>query len=256
MIIDKIKNIFTKEDNNIYCYTHYNSVYELGEPELANKALPFWWKNLKSSYDNYSPYNLKPFNQDIFSNFKRNVTTIKQCPAMTSKINTGMVIKAWCDFKILVHPDGIVDSAMADEKIIHSGSHHEYIQRAGFLPDRAHWKIHCPWLFKTKQYRKFFWTGAYFWNPSLVEQNIYVIEGFIDWYTQSGAEINIFLPVKKETYEINFKKGDALVYAFPVDDKPIKIVKNLANIEYMNSISNSHVTFTNNPKVLKSKIKN
>lgn len=255
-IIDKVKNWF-KEDNNLYCHTAFNSVYEFGVLESPKKVLPPWWKSLKTSYDGYGDYShIKPFNRDIFSNFRRNVTTIKHCPAMTDKLNTGVIIRAWCDIKIFVHPDGIVDSTMIDEKLLRTGSHHDYIQRAGFLPNMAHWKIHVPWLLKTKQYRKFFWTGAYFWNPSLVEQNIYVIEGFIDYYTQSGTEINIFLPMKDETYEVNIKKGDALVYMFPIDDKPVKIVKQLTTLDRMQHISNSHVTFFNNPKILKSKIKN
>ena len=256
LIIDKIKNLF-KEDNNLYCYTNNSSVYDFGDIEPPNKNLPSWWKNLKTNYDNFFPNTLQNrFNHDIFSNFKRGINTIKQCPAMVNKLNTGVVIKAWCDMKIFVHPDGIVDSTMADMTINYYGSHHPYIQRAGFLPNMAHWKIRNPWLFKTKQYRKFFWTGAYFWNPSLVEQNIYIIEGFIDYYTQTGTEINMFFPVKDETYEINIKKGDALVYIFPIDDKPVKIVKNLVNQEHMNHLHNSHVTFSNNPKMLKSKIKN
>jgi hypothetical protein len=257
MIIDKIKNIFTKEDNNLYCYTSTNSVYEFGDIDTANKSVPSWWKKLKVSYPQYQDYyQVKPFNFDIFPNAKRDVTTIKHCPAMVSKVNTGFIIKAWCDIKIFVHPDGIVNSAMADEKISYTGQPHHYIQRAGFLPNMAHWKIHSPWFFKTKNYRKFFWTGAYFWNQSLVEQNIYVMEGFIDYYTQSGTEINMFFPIKDEVYTIDIKKDDALAYIFPIDDKPIKVVKKLVSEQEMANMSNAHVTFFNNPKVLRSKIKN
>ncbi len=256
MIIDKIKNIFTK-DNDLYCLTPFNGVFEFGEIVSVKKHHPSWWKNLPVKLRDFAPYNLR-FSNDEFKEFKQEVLSVKHCPAISDNLNTGLVIKAWSDIKIFVSPDGIVDAVQASEETSQTrgaGSTHPYYQRAGFLPNMVHYKIHSPWMFKTNKYRKFYFQGAYMWNQSLIENNVFIIPGFIDYYTQSGTEINLFLPIKDKSYAIDIKLGDPLVHLFPIDSNPVNIIPKLVSREEIDKVMNIHPKFTGSFKVLKSRNK-
>ena len=75
MIIDKIKNLFQKQDNILHCYTPNSAVYEFGEIEVAKKCLPSWWKELPSTYQ-HKPYVFQnSSSSNVFSQFKAPITT-------------------------------------------------------------------------------------------------------------------------------------------------------------------------------------
>lgn len=256
MIIDKIKNIFGQEDNTLHCYTDNTVVAEFGEIELAKKNLPVWWKELPSNFI-HKPYNFShlPASNTIFSSFKSSISTIKHCPAIQGLFTTGIIIKAWCDIKIFVSPEGYVDSIQKEDRLnAHKrpGSYHPYIQRVGFLPNMAHYKIHSPWQFKTNKLRRFFWNGAYWWNPQLIENNIHIVPGFIDYYSQAGTEINMFLPIKDKSYEIDIKYGDPLIHLFPTDNKPVNIKTHLIDSLKYENLINPHIKFVGSAHKLKS----
>lgn len=257
MIIDKIKNIFTN-DNDLHCISSLPSVIEFGEITNVKKHQPSWWKKLPTKIENFLPYPGLMFHKNEFSDFKTDILTLKHCPAISENINTGFLIKAWSDITIFINPDGIVDGSAANEEVRSQrpvGSYHPYVQRAGFLRNMAHYKIHSPWIFNTKKYRKFYFQGAYMWNTSLVENNIFVIPGFIDYYTQNGTEINLFAPIKKESYAIEIKQGDPLVHIFPIDNHPVNIIPKLVSEFELKRQSNAHPKFTGSFKLFKSRNK-
>ena len=256
MIIDKIKNIFKQNDNTLHCYTVNPAVNEFGEIEMAKKCLPSWWKELPSTFP-HKPYSFphRLYSNNIFSSFKSTITTAKYCPAIQGLFGAGIIIKAWCDIKIFVSPEGYVDSIQKEDRMNIQrppGSFHPYKQRAGFLPNMAHWKIHSPWSFKTNKNRRFFWNGAYWWNPYLIENNIHIVPGFIDYYTQGGTEINMMLPIKDKSYEIDIKYGDTLIHLFPIDNNPLNIKTHLITDKEFDSLQNPHLRFIGSAHQLKS----
>jgi len=257
MIINKIKNLFTG-DNDLHCMSSLSSVVKYGEIINVKKHQPSWWKKLPIKVENHLPYPGLMHHKEEFKNFKTDILTVKHCPAISENINTGFLIKAWSDISIFINPDGLVDCSQANEEVRAQrpgGSYHPYVQRAGFIPNMAHWKIHSPWIFNTKKYRKFYWQGAYMWNPSLIENNIFIIPGFIDYYTQGGTEINLFAPIKKESYIIEIKHGDPLVHIFPIDNKPVNIIPKLVTtVEWQKQV-NSHPKFFGSFKIIKSRNK-
>lgn len=257
MIIDKLKNLFTG-DNDLYCYTSLPNVLKHGEITSVKSQQPSWWRNLpaKLKSPNWKFPLKNSFNE--FDEYLQDLATIKQCPAVSENLNSGILLKAWCDIKIFVSPDGIVDSVQASEETSSQrppGSVHPYIQRAGFLKNMAHYKIHSPWLFNTKKHRKFYFQGAYMWNTSLVENGIFVVPGFIDYYAQTGTEINLFLPIRNTSYVIDIKLGDPLVHLFPIDNNPVNIKRELKNDNELRKISNVHLKFVGSSKLLKSRNK-
>ena len=256
MIIDKIKSWVSKDDSVVECTTNKHGVYKWGDIDVSNKSLPSWWKDIPNTFNDSNHFGFKkPASRSVFSNFKPLLPTIKYCPAIQGIFSSGLIIKAWSDIKIFVSPEGYVDSIQALDDFImdKDGTQHPYSQRAGFLPNHAHWKIHSPWALSTKKYRKFFFSGAYLWNPSLIENNIFIIPGHIDFYTQHGTEINMFLPIKNEPYEINFKLGDPLVHLFPLDGKPVKVNKKLIEEKEFRTLDNFHPKFINSAGLLKNK---
>ena len=253
-ILNNFKKIFQKEDNTLEILTNVKSTHDFGEVVNAKKAQPKWWKEMPSQFENFSPYT----DSEVFKKFSRPISTVKHCPAIQDIFSTGVVIKAWSDFAIFVSPDGITESVHADDSIRGvpkgSGSYHPYIQRPGFLKGYAHFKL-CPTFFgRTKTHRKFMWKGAYWYNPSLIENNIHIVPGIIDYKTQTGMNINMFLPIKSEPYQINIELGDPLIHLIPLDNKPVNIVKKLLTDEEMINCTNTHMKFMGSPKINKLKI--
>jgi len=256
-ILNNFKNLFRKDDNTLEVITHTSSTYEFWDLIEARKALPKWWRDMPSKYDNIFPHTPNP----VFEKFKRPISTAKQCPAIQDILSTGVIFKAWTDIAIFVSPDGIVESSTADEKIgpgipAGGGSSHPYIQRNGVFKNYAHYKLSPPIFLKTKTYRKFLWTGAFWHNPYLVENNIHIVPGIIDYKTNTGMNINMFLPLKSEPYQLNINFGDPLVHLIPLDNKPIKITKRLVDADEFEREGNVHIKFIGSPKITKSRIKN
>ena len=255
MIIDKFKNFFTKEDNVLTVKTKYSSTFEFAEIELAKKSYPKWFKDMPGKIDDYFPY---PSKNDDFKSFKKPISTVKSCPAIQGIFQTGVIIKAWCDITVIVSPEGVIECEYADRRLHDRppGSSHPYAQRPGFLKGYAHWKLHSPWSFSTKKLRKFLWTGAYWYNPYLIENNIHIVPGIIDYYTQTGTEINMLLPIKSDSYKLELKFGDPLIHLIPLDDKPIRITKQILDYKEFHDQSNPHLKFIGSSGILKSRNKN
>jgi hypothetical protein len=253
MIIDKFKNFFTKEDNNLEIVTNIHTTYEFLEVVEAKKAQPKWWKDLPALFNNHHPIS----RNEVFNDFKQPIQTLKYCPAIQDIFSTGLVIKAWSDFIIFVSPDGIVESVHADDGIKGvppgSGSTHPYIQRAGFLNNFAHFKLIPTFFFKTKTYRKFLFKGAYWYNPSLIENNIHIVPAIIDYKTQTGVNMNMFFPIKSEPYQVKINFGDPLIHLIPLDNKPINVTRKLVDDNEFHKLGNPHMKFVGSSKILKSR---
>jgi hypothetical protein len=248
-ILDNFKKYFKKEDYTFEVMSHIPGVMEFGNVDLAKKLLPQWFKDLPStiSTEFYYPKDY------TFKNLK--TSTVKYCPALQEIYTKGIIITAWCDMSFAIHPDGFVELKTALPIGRENGSHHVYHQRAGWMKNMTHYKIHSPYWFKTPQYRRFLFSGAYQHNEKLIN-NIYVITGIIDYFTQYASEINLLFPLKEETYFVNFNLGDPLVHLLPLDENPIKIKKTLISMEEDIKYRTPHPLFNGNPKLFKSKLSN
>lgn len=248
-ILDNFKKYFQKKDYTFEVITANKAAYDFGNVELAKKSLPLWFKNLPSTmpFDLGTPPN-SPFKD-------QQISTVKYCPALQEIYTKGIIIHAWCDMKIAIHPDGGIDSMFASphEDGRKDGSHHPYHQRAGWMRNMTHWKIHSPYWFKTSYYRRWLFSGAYQQNEKLINNNLYIVNGVIDFYVQHANEINILFPIKPETYIVEFNLGDPLVHLLPLDDDPIKIKNSLISLEENKKLGTRHPIFHGNPKLFKNK---
>ena len=251
MITDKIKNLFKKKDHTFEVISVQPGVLEFCNVDLAKKMMPTWFKDLPPTISIEHQY---PLNH-TFRNHK--ISTVKYCPALQEIYTKGIIVTAWCDMKLAIHPDGVVDMLTATPiPSKEPGSHHLYHQRIGWMKNMTHYKLHSPYWFKTSYYRRWLFSGAYQHNENLINNNIYVINGVIDFYTQHGNEINLLFPIKDETYFVEFKLGDPLVHLLPLDEDPIKIKKSLISMEEEIKFRTPHPMFSGNLKLYKSRISN
>ena len=180
-ILDNFKKLFKKEDYTFEVITSVPGVYEYGNVDLAKKIIPPWFKDLPNTLN--AKFNF-PKNYP-FSDQK--ISTVKYCPSFQEIYTKGIIITAWCDMRFAIHPDGVVNILSSLPFGRDAGSHHLYLQRAGWMKNMTHYKIHSPYWFKTPQYRRFLWSGAYQHNEKLVNNNVYVITGIIDYFTQYAS---------------------------------------------------------------------
>lgn len=249
-ILDNFKKMFQKEDYTFEVMTAVGGVYDYGNVDLAKKLIPQWFKDLPSSIATEFFY---PQNH-TWKDHK--MSTAKYCPAFQEIYTKGIIITSWCDMKFAIHPDGNVEMMSAIQINREGGSHHIYHQRAGWMKNMTHYKIHSPYWFKTPLYRRFLFSGAYQHNEKLINNNIYVVNGVIDYFTQYATEINLLFPIKDKTYFVEFNLGDPLVHLLPLDENPIKITKKLLSIEEESRYRTAHPLFYGNPKLYKAKVSN
>jgi hypothetical protein len=247
-ILDNFKKLFKKEDYTLEVITSVPGVHEYGNVDLAKKILPPWFKNLPNTLEAKWLFT----KTNPFKNQK--APTVKYCPSFQEIYTKGIILTAWSDMKFAIHPDGVVNMMTALPVGRDAGSHHLYIQRVGWMKNMTHYKIHSPYWFKTPQYRRFLWSGAYQHNDKLINNNIYVVTGIIDYFTQYATEINLLFPVKEETYYVEINHGDPLVHLLPLDENPIKIKKTLLSGNEDLKFRTPHPLFIGNSKLYKSKI--
>ena len=163
MIIDKFKKFFQKKDYTFEVISIQPGVLEFGNVDLAKKMLPTWFKDLPPTISIEFNY---PLNHTFRS---QKIPTVKYCPALQEIYTKGIIITAWCDMKLAVHPDGLVEMLTAlPIPSKDPGSHHLYHQRIGWMKNMTHYKLHSPYWFRTSYYRRWLFSGAYQHNENLI----------------------------------------------------------------------------------------
>jgi hypothetical protein len=225
--------IFKKPKIVLDCFTANSNAMQ-NKIDHAHKFIPDWWKT--------APKNI---NHDFYS-----TSTLKRCQGLIDTYRQGLMIPLWSDIAFKIQ-DGSYQWQYADG--ISEATHHDTKQFDFYVnpKDYGHIKLNSPWIFKSKDNIKFYWTKP-FWNYK-PNNPYFIIDGVIDFKYNPSTHINMFLNLTmNHSFIIN--AGLPIIHAMPLSDKEIVIKTHLVSNEFMTQNQKSAYTFINKYKNSKKSI--
>jgi len=186
----------------------------------AKECIPEWFRNLKGVQrvpvlDNLN--NQMQFTGEMSPQF----ASAKFCPAINDILNTGFIIKMWCDAEIKVFPDGTSQYAFTSNYF--KAESHSPLQYDGIIKDFTNVKLQSPWHFTTNKKVDFYWTSPFYHSPVYEQNNIIVMPGLLNFYYNHVTNINLLFPVRNEEYTVQLKAGQPIVHLIPLTKEKIKL---------------------------------
>jgi hypothetical protein len=216
--------IFKKPKIILDCFTASSGAME-NKIDYANKFLPEWWKTAPKNVDN-----------DFFS-----TSTIKRCQGIIDTYRQGLMIPLWSDLAFKVQ-DGLYQWQFADHKSgadVHDSNQFDFYVDPKYY---GHVKLASPWLIKSKDNVKFYWTKP-FWNYK-PNNPFFITDGVIDFKYNHSSHINMFINLTmNHLFMIN--AGSPIIHALPLSDKDILIKTHLVSNEFMEQNTKNVYTFIN-----------
>lgn len=227
--------IFKRKQISIDAFTHHSGVYNHFPIQSSEKFLPEWWKSIKNNYT---------INQN---GIDVPHSTIKRCTGIIENYKNSFMIPMWSDLIINTKENGDwvwAGSAQNCDELLYLNSH-DRMQYGETFNDLIHVKITSPWVIEEKTGIKFHLTSP-FWNNIENLQNYFIAPGIIDFKYQNDTNVNLFLPKKNNTVQLNC--GSPLCQIIPLTEYDVKIkCHQLTKEEYNNrKLKNTTHWFTGN----------
>lgn len=208
--------------------------------QKASRFIPQWYKE----QDNYHKDGL--VDQE----------TMKQCPAILSLLNTGFVIPLWSDFIFDInteHKQIRWDFADKVDVIQETAISHPVDQWKDYADPTKYFqlKLISPWLFKTKEDIKFYWSSSYFNNELSLPYSI--MSAIVDFKYQSGTHVNMIIDLNRAKQGFKIDATKPLVHLIPLTERKVEVKNHIVSTEEYRQIQNGYkkVFFTNNYKKIK-----
>lgn len=181
----------------------------------ASKALPDWFKKLKTTID-----------VDAGGLFNK-MPTFKRCDGMTDLIKGTYVMPMWADLSIVTFKDGRWHWKFPSD--IYNYGLQEFpnsLMDSAFSP-LMHIKINGPWLLEEKTGVNFFQTQATY-SHNNIASNIVIPPGVTNYKYQKSLNINTFLARDKQFF---FPAGMPMMYIVPMTEYEVEIKTHVVSIE-------------------------
>lgn len=196
-----------KKKITLDCFTCNPSIAKNTPIDNANKFYPEWWKKMASK------------TKDEKFGIEYNVATIKRCDGIIEQYKKGFVIPLWSDIIIETNDQKeyrYVYSSEENSAITFHGSR----QLGPVLGKHIHMKLQSPWYIKEKSGVKFVFNPAVY-NLADYFFQLQIPTAIVDFKSQYGTHINMFLPNK--TNRIEIPAGTGLAHYIPIEDIDVKL---------------------------------
>jgi hypothetical protein len=216
ILIEKIKNIFKKEEDNIddkiIWWSTVDGLEKVEPVVRAKEALPDWWKKI-----------VKISTQDKMNNLS-NKGNIANCPSFPEFMSNGFVVKLWCDLELEVEPNGKYKWKTPINAF--NFSSHASEQFKDWLPKNVQdnvsivLKPDCPWRVKTPPgYSMLQLPMFYHYNPLFevaagtiwtdvhheINQQM-IIKRYGKIFIPRGTPLAHYIPYKREKFDFEVQK--------------------------------------------------
>jgi hypothetical protein len=214
--------IFKKKKIVIDAFTWNSSINSYFKPDLSNKFLPDWWKQLPSTFNGNNKYDITT-----------EIATIKRCDGIINLYKKGFIIPLWSDLIVETNENGEWRSSWSSDNSTNIIDHDKR-QLGNISDDLIHIKIISPWILKEKTGVEFYWAEPV-WNNLQKFNNVTFLPGVLDFKYQNNTNINILFPKKNARYEFEF--GQPMVQLVPISDADVEIKTHLVSPEEWNHLS-------------------
>lgn len=180
---------FKRKKVVVDAFTYNSAVHQFSPIVKSTNFLPDWWKNLPSTYNAVS-------HNGIMSS----QGTLKRCDGFTEMYRNTFMIPLWSDLIIETFDNANFSwlfSASAGTEIVS----HSRDQYGDAFNKFIHLKIGVPWALKEKTGVNFY-VSQPIWNHITSLSDIVIPSGIINFKDQCTANVNMFVPVKNNRFEI------------------------------------------------------
>jgi hypothetical protein len=198
----------------IDCFTYSPDVYEYAKIDHAIKYVPDWWKDTPVIHD------------------KKDILTIKKCPAFLNFYKRGFVIPSWFELEMLVAKESEKEKTWKWEcssTYFDMADSHESIQFEKFAgPNGQNFKFTSPWVFRTKDHVEFLWSQPT-WN---MRENLFKfcsLPAIVNFKDQHATNLNYFFEYQKDESFIKIEPLTPLVMLHPLTEREIEIKNHLVS---------------------------
>lgn len=216
ILIEKIKNIFKKEEDNIddkiIWWSTIDGLEKVEPVVRAKEAIPDWWKKIE-----------KVTSKDKI-NDTSNKGNLSNCPSFPEFMSSGYVVKLWCDLELEVKTNGSFKWKTPLNQF--SFSSHGDQQFKNWLPKNAQDNISivlkpdCPWRVKTPPgYSMLQLPMLYHYNPIFdvaagtiwtdihheINQQM-LIKRYGKMFIPRGTPLATYIPYKREKFDFEIQE--------------------------------------------------
>ena len=209
-------NIFKKPAKlEVHAYSNWEPAYYYTPIVKAHNLLPQWWRDLP----------VVGRNRWGFHSFKN--SNMKTCQGFIDLYKHGLMLTYWNDLVITVTKEGWHQSFQY-EPYGKDGSHPSQQWGSAFAGHHQI-KLHSPWIVQEKTGTPFLFCPA-MWHLEQANSPK-IMTGIVNFKYQGQVNINMFLPIREEPYEIRISRGTPLVHLIPLSDQSIDIQNHLMTTE-------------------------
>tara|TARA_R110000744_G_scaffold134794_1_gene244050 strand:+ start:575 stop:1318 length:744 start_codon:yes stop_codon:yes gene_type:complete len=194
------------------CYTHRPEVFNYFPIVESRRKIPEWFKKLPSPYYN-SP-------DDTQQN-------LKLCPAALGLFSQGFILPLWSDLFLEIGKKGtdFYKWQYSDNKS-HLRTHHSREWGNHFALDKyQHLKLSSPWFFECFEKISFLAVEPE-WQFDVLD-NLRVLNGVLEFYTQGQTNVNMFFKRQSETEQKIIPCGTPLYKFIPLTEREVIIKTHL-----------------------------
>lgn len=243
---------FKRKEVTLDCFTCVDFAYNYANISYGHKYYPEWWKQTPSAVGAM-----------LAEGQEETQLTIKHCTGFKEFYKRGIVIPSWFSLNLEV---GTIHEKTIGMRISNDNSKvisHPNVQFDRFaLEDGFNFKLRSVWAFRTNKKIWFSWN-----QPSWsIRENIFkysTLPAVINFYEQSGTNINFFLRHTNEKQTIEINPLTPLVILHPLTEEKITVRNHLVSDKEYDSVLSSnkplifnfqemvrHATLDNAPKLL------
>lgn len=221
--------LFKSKKLVVDCFTRFPAVAAEYPIKRSSKFTPEWWKALDTHYEIPSPIG-----------FGKKTRTMKHCPGFIDLYRHSWTVPLWSDVTIHTKEDG--NYAYFNPNNIDFINNHAPEQTNNALSDFIHLKFDSFWALREKTGVKFLYYGAD-WSFLHTHPSIKILQGIIDFKTQTNINVNILFPKSDGKYE--FFAGKPLSMLTPLTDKQVFFKTHVVNDAEFEQINRTNPLFKN-----------
>lgn len=229
--------MFWKKDKviELNCYTDRADVYNYFPIQKANKFIPQWFKKLP-----------RPNVSGIDDDFKTiEESNLKECVGFTNYFSKGFILPLWSDLLLEIYEKGNPYYKWAysdgESKLT---IHGERSNGKHFLDtEYQHLKLDSPWSFRCSESIQFLALEPEWYFDKL--QNIHILNGVLDFNTNSGTNVNMYIKRQQNHQKILLSSGLPIYHFVPLTEKKIDLKVHLVSKEKKQLLhqKNSRISF-------------
>lgn len=192
------------------CYTYRPEVFNYSPIVNSREQVPSWFKKLPF------PYYKSP------EDYEQN---LKLCPAAINLFSAGFVLPLWSDLFLEVGEIGTDTYRWQySDKVSHLSCHPSMEWGNHISPEKyQHFKLSSPWVFECSEKISFLAVEPE-WQFDVLD-NITILNGILEFYTQCNTNINMFFKKQAEKTQQIIPCGTPIYKFVPMTSRKI-ILKN------------------------------